>query len=161
MKTALKILLVTGMLTNSVVAHAQTTITVTGQVVQRSCTVPTNATVDLGTLYTSDLINNNSYSNWKTFDLTLQNCQNMTTVTATYNGTAEQTDYYKNNGDASNVMIELMDANSNNQVKPGSQERATVTNGNATFNLKARAVSQGNAGAGSINTQITVTYTYA
>lgn len=161
MKTMFKILLVAGMITSSVVVHAQTSITVTGQVVQRSCTVPTNATVDLGTLYTSDLINNNSVSNWKTFDLTLQNCQGMTTVTATYNGSAEQTDYYKNFGGASNVMIELMDANSNNQVKPGSQEQATVTNGNATFNLKARAVSQGNAGAGSINTQITVTYTYA
>lgn len=37
----------------------------------------------------------------------------------------------------------------------------TVSNGQATFNLKVRAVSKGNAGAGSINSQITVTYTYA
>lgn len=161
MKTVLKTLLVTGMLTGSVVVQAQTTITVSGQVVQRSCTVPTNATIDLGTLYTSDLINNMSYSSWKTFDLTLQNCQNMTTVTATYNGIAEQTDYFKNNGNASNIMIELEDVNSNNRVKPGWIEQTTVTNGQATFSLRTRAVSNGSAGAGSINTQITVTYTYA
>lgn len=61
-----------------------------------------------------------------------------------------------------NIMVELQEqGNGNTPLKVGSTKVVTVSNGQATFNLKVRAVSKGNAGAGSINSQITVTYTYA
>ena len=162
------IILATGLI-NCIAFSAQavdTTITVTGRELPRTCTIGNggnpNATVVLDNAYTSDLIAANSTSQWKNFSLTLTNCQNVNNVTATFGGTAENTNYYRNTGDATNIMVELQEqGNGNTPLKVGSTKVVTVSNGQATFNLKVRAVSKGNAGAGSINSQITVTYTYA
>lgn len=89
------IILATGLI-NCIAFSAQavdTTITVTGRVLPRTCTIGNggnpNATVVLDNAYTSDLIAANSTSQWKNFSLTLTNCQNVNNVTATFGGTAE------------------------------------------------------------------------
>lgn len=163
MNITLKGMLAAGILSGASFAYAvDSTITVTGTVLQRTCTIDKkDVTVDLGNLYTSDLVNVNSTSSWKNFQLKLTNCQNMSTVTAMFSGTSDSNDYYKNNGDASNVMVEIQEVNGNTALKSGSKISANVSNNNATLDLRARAVSKGNTGAGSINSQITVTYTYA
>lgn len=164
------IILATGLI-NCIAFSAQavdSTITVTGNVLQRSCTIGgaggPNQTVSLGDLYTSDLITNGSTSAWKIFKIEMTNCQNMSTVRATFSGSADNTDYYANAGTASNIMIELQDQSGQNiRYKPGSVKTVNVDTNTrrASFDLKVRAVSKGNAGAGSISSQITVTYTYA
>lgn len=45
----------------------------------------------------------------------------MSTVRATFSGSADNTDYYANAGTASNIMIELQDQSGQNiRYKPGS-----------------------------------------
>lgn len=163
MNNMIKPMLASVMLVFSTFSHAiDSTITVTGSVLQRTCTINSkDVTVPLGVLYTSDLKLQNNASQWVNFDLSLTNCQNMTNVTATFSGTPDSTDYYANAGDASNIMIELQEQNGNTSLKSGAAITQSVNNNNATFNLRARAVSKGNTGAGTINSQITVTYTYA
>ena len=158
------IILATGLI-NCIAFSAQavdTTITVTGNVLQRTCNVPGNVDVSLGNLYVSDFPNAGSGSPWVNFDLSLTGCQNMNTVRATFSGTADGQTYYANTGNAGGIKIEIQDRDgSNASYHNGMFKTLNVQNNNATFNLKARAVSKGNAGAGSINSQITVTYTYA
>lgn len=97
------IILVTGLI-NCIAFSAQavdSTITVTGNVLQRTCVTP-DITVDLGTLYTSDLSSPGRASSLKDAQITLSACQNMTRVQATFSGTPDVDDnaYYKNTGTA-------------------------------------------------------------
>ncbi|EFH8353514.1 S-fimbrial adhesin minor subunit SfaS, partial [Escherichia coli] len=139
-----------------------TTITVTGNVLQRTCNVPGNVDVSLGNLYVSDFPNAGSGSPWVNFDLSLTGCQNMNTVRATFSGTADGQTYYANTGNAGGIKIEIQDRDgSNASYHNGMFKTLNVQNNNATFNLKARAVSKGQVTPGNISSVITVTYTYA
>ncbi|MCZ0137237.1 S-fimbrial adhesin minor subunit SfaS [Escherichia coli] len=158
------IILATGLI-NCIAFSAQavdTTITVTGNVLQRTCNVPGNVDVSLGNLYVSDFPNAGSGSPWVNFDLSLTGCQNMNTVRATFSGTADGQTYYANTGNAGGIMIEIQDRDgSNASYHNGMFKTLNVQNNNATFNLKARAVSKGQVTPGNISSVITVTYTYA
>lgn len=158
------IILATGLI-NCIVFSTQavdTTITVTGNVLQRTCNVPGNVDVSLGNLYVSDFPNAGSGSPWVNFDLSLTGCQNMNTVRATFSGTADGQTYYANTGNAGGIKIEIQDRDgSNASYHNGMFKTLNVQNNNATFNLKARAVSKGQVTPGNISSVITVTYTYA
>ncbi len=158
------IILATGLM-NCIAFSAQavdTTITVTGNVLQRTCNVPGNVDVSLGNLYVSDFPNAGSGSPWVNFDLSLTGCQNMNTVRATFSGTADGQTYYANTGNAGGIKIEIQDRDgSNASYHNGMFKTLNVQNNNATFNLKARAVSKGQVTPGNISSVITVTYTYA
>ncbi|MEF5582096.1 S-fimbrial adhesin minor subunit SfaS [Escherichia coli] len=158
------IILATGLI-NCIVFSAQavdTTITVTGNVLQRTCNVPGNVDVSLGNLYVSDFPNAGSGSPWVNFDLSLTGCQNMNTVRATFSGTADGQTYYANTGNAGGIKIEIQDRDgSNASYHNGMFKTLNVQNNNATFNLKARAVSKDQVTPGNISSVITVTYTYA
>ena len=77
---------------------ADVTITVNGKVVAKPCTIATpKATVDLGDLYTFNMLSPGSASGWHDVTLDLSNCPVGTSrVTATFSGTADSTGYYKN-----------------------------------------------------------------
>ncbi|WP_411371566.1 S-fimbrial adhesin minor subunit SfaS [Escherichia coli] len=158
------IILATGLI-NCIAFSAQavdTTITVTGNVLQRTCNVPGNVDVSLGNLYVSDFPNAGSGSPWVNFDLSLTGCQNMNTVRATFSGTADGQTYYANTGNAGGIKIEIQDRDgSNASYHNGMFKTLNVQNNNATFNLKARAVSKGQVTPGNISSVITVTYTYS
>ncbi|ELN3611026.1 S-fimbrial adhesin minor subunit SfaS [Escherichia coli] len=158
------IILATGLI-NCIAFSAQavdTKITVTGNVLQRTCNVPGNVDVSLGNLYVSDFPNAGSGSPWVNFDLSLTGCQNMNTVRATFSGTADGQTYYANTGNAGGIKIEIQDRDgSNASYHNGMFKTLNVQNNNATFNLKARAVSKGQVTPGNISSVITVTYTYA
>ncbi|WP_000767891.1 S-fimbrial adhesin minor subunit SfaS [Escherichia coli] len=158
------IILATGLI-NCIAFSAQavdTTITVTGNVLQRTCNVPGNVDVPLGNLYVSDFPNAGSGSPWVNFDFALTGCQNMNTVRATFSGTADGQGYYANTGNAGGIKIEIQDRDgSNASYDNGAFKTINVQNNSATFNLKARAVSKGQVTPGNISSVITVTYTYA
>ena len=109
---------------------ADVTITVNGKVVAKPCTVSTaNATVDLGDLYTFSLVSAGSASAWHSVALDLSNCPVGTSrVIATFSGTADSTGYYKNQGTAGNIQLELQDDSgttlNNGAAKVGSGGRS-------------------------------------
>ncbi|MDP0526835.1 fimbrial protein [Escherichia coli] len=158
------IILATGLI-NCIAFSAQavdTTITVTGNVLQRTCTIPKDINVPLGNLYTTDFPATGSTSQWKTFSLSLTNCQNTGRVQASFAGTQDGSGYFANNGSAGNIKIEIGDADvSSVTYGPNTIKTVSVQNNNATFNLKARAVSKGQVTPGDISSVITVTYTYS
>lgn len=68
----------------------------------------------------------------------------MNTVRATFSGTADGQTYYANTGNAGGIKIEIQDRDgSNASYHNGMFKTLNVQNNNATFNLKARAVSKG------------------
>lgn len=144
---------------------ADVTITVNGKVVAKPCTVSTrNADVDLGDLYTFNLLSAGSTSAWHDVALDLSNCPVGTSrVTASFSGTADATGYYQNQGTARNIQLELQDA-AGNTLNTGTKTTVTVDEASqsARFPLQVRALSvNGGATQGTIQAVINVTYTYA
>ncbi len=104
------IILATGLI-NCIAFSAQavdTTITVTGNVLQRTCTTPKDINVPLGNLYTTDFPATGSTSQWKTFSLSLTNCQNTGRVQASFAGTQDGSGYFANNGSAGNIAYSAL-----------------------------------------------------
>ncbi|EPK7285570.1 fimbrial protein [Citrobacter farmeri] len=158
-------LLATTLAVPSMLQAADVTITVNGKVVAKPCTVSTtNATVELGDLYTFSLISAGSTSAWHTVALDLSNCPVGTSrVTASFSGTADSTGYYKNQGSAGNIQLELQD-DSGNRLNTGATKSVQVDEATQTtrFPLQVRAISvNGGATQGTIQAVINVTYTYA
>ncbi|EPL6454699.1 MULTISPECIES: fimbrial protein [Providencia] len=143
---------------------ADVTITVNGSVVAKPCTVATtSANVDLGDLYTFNLITPGSSSIWHPVSLELVNCPvGTSTVTATFSGIADTTGYYKNQGTAGNIQLQLQDTAGNN-LNNGAQKKLQVNDSSLSirFPLQVRALSvKGQATQGNIQAVIDVTYTY-
>lgn len=90
---------------------ADVTITVNGRVVAKPCTIQTKeANVNLGDLYTRNLQQPGSASGWHNITLSLTDCPIETSaVTAIVTGSTDNTGYYKNEGTAENIQIELRD----------------------------------------------------
>ncbi|QIB11554.1 type 1 fimbrial protein [Escherichia coli] len=163
------IILATGLI-NCIAFSAQavdSTITITGNVRERTCTVP-SISVNLGDMYTSDFSGSNTASAWHDAVLTLTNCQYVSRVQATFNGTPDATNanYFKNtagNSPATGLAIQLEDKDSPGTVyKSGAQKTVTASNGSASFNMRVRAIKTGSAvTSGTIQSVITVTYTYS
>ena len=150
---------------SAVVQAADVTITVNGKVVAKPCTVSTTtATVELGDLYTFSLVNAGASSAWHSVALELSNCPVGTSrVTASFSGTADSTGYYKNQGTAGNIQLELQD-DSGNRLNTGATKSVVVDDASqsARFPLQVRALSvNGGATQGTIQAVINVTYTYA
>ncbi|TXE51213.1 type 1 fimbrial protein [Serratia ureilytica] len=143
---------------------ADVTITINGRVVAKPCTVSTpSAAVDLGDLFTFNYAQAGAGSPWHPVTLNLTNCPIGTSrVTATFTGTTDSTGYYKNQGGATNLQLELQDTSGNN-LNNGKTKIVQVNDSNqsATLPLQVRALSvNGNAKQGSIQAVINVTYTY-
>ncbi|EOU67866.1 fimbrial-like adhesin protein [Escherichia coli KTE14] len=123
---------------------ADVTITVNGRVVAKPCTIQTKeANVNLGDLYTRNLQQPGSASGW-------------------HNITLSNTGYYKNEGTAENIQIELRD-DQDAALKNGDSKTVIVDEitRNAQFPLKARAITvNGNASQGTIEALINVIYTW-
>lgn len=87
-------------LASATIQAADVTITVNGKVVAKPCTVSTtNATVDLGDLYSFSLMSAGAASARHDVALELTNCPVGTSrVTASFSGAADSTGYYKNRG---------------------------------------------------------------
>lgn len=144
---------------------ADVTITVNGKVVAKPCTVSTtNATVDLGDLYTFSLVSAGAASAWHSVALDLSNCPVGTSrVVATFSGTADGTGYYKNQGTAGNIQLELQDSGGTT-LNNGANKSVQVDDAtqSAHFPLQVRALTvNGGATQGTIQAVINVTYTYA
>ena len=80
-------------LASATIQAADVTITVNGKVVAKPCTVSTtNATVDLGDLYSFSLMSAGAASAWHDVALELTNCPVGTSrVTASFSGAADST----------------------------------------------------------------------
>lgn len=159
--------LLAGALASSVTTlkAADITLTVNGKVVARPCTVSvTNASVDLGDLYTYHLVSAGSFSPWHSTALELSNCPVGTSrVVATFSGTADSTGYYKNHGTAGNIQLELQD-DSGTTLNNGAQKSVQVdaSSQSARFPLQVRALSvNGGVTPGTLDVVISITYTYA
>ncbi|HIG8795885.1 fimbrial protein [Raoultella terrigena] len=144
---------------------ADVTITVNGKVVAKPCTVSTtNATVELGDLYTFSLASAGAASAWHSVALDLSNCPIGTSrVVATFSGTADGTGYYKNQGTAGNIQLELQDSGGTT-LNNGATQSVQVDDAtqSARFPLQVRALTvNGGATQGTIQAVINVTYTYA
>lgn len=144
---------------------ADITITVNGKVVAKPCTVSTtNATVELGDLYTFSLVSAGAASAWHSVSLDLSNCPIGTSrVTASFSGTADATGYYKNQGTAGNIQLELQD-DGGTTLNNGATKAVQVDDStqSARFPLQVRALTvNGGATQGTIQAVISVTYTYA
>lgn len=139
-------------------------ITVNGRVVAKPCTVVTkNANVELDKIYTNTLKAPNSTSGWHSVDLQLTDCPvGTSSVTATFNGKTDSTGYYRNEGTAGSIQVEVQDE-SGNILNTGKSKTAQVDDTAKTVNfpLKIRAISvAGGATQGTIETMINVTYTW-
>ncbi len=147
--------LLAGLLTASAsLRAADVTLTVNGKVVARPCTVSTvNATVELGDLYTFSLLGAGSASAWHSVALDLSNCPVGTSrVKATFSGTADSTGYYKNQGTAGNIQLELQNEDGTT-LNNGSSQSVQVDEASqsARFPLQVRALSvNGGATQGTI-----------
>ena len=86
-------------------------ITVNGRVVAKPCTYSNRSTnVNLGDLYTRNLQQPGSASGWHNITLSLTDCPVETSaVTAIVTGSTDDPGYYKNEGTAENIQIELRD----------------------------------------------------
>ncbi|MEH0068814.1 fimbria/pilus outer membrane usher protein [Escherichia coli] len=143
---------------------ADVTITVNGRVVAKPCTIQTKeANVNLGDLYTRNLQQPGSASGWHNITLSLTDCPVETSVvTAIVTGSTDNTGYYKNEGTAENIQIELRD-DQDATLKNGDSKTVIVDEitRNAQFPLKARAITvNGNASQGTIEALINMIYTW-
>ncbi|MGK3686227.1 fimbrial protein, partial [Escherichia coli] len=96
--------------------------------------------------------------------LELTNCPVGTSrVTASFSGAADSTGYYKNQGTAQNIQLELQD-DSGNTLNSGATKTVQVDDSSqsAHFPLQVRALTvNGGATQGTIQAVIRITYTYS
>ena len=143
-------------LASATIQAADVTITVNGKVIAKPCTVSTtNATVDLGDLYSFSLMSAGAASAWHDVALELTNCPVGTS--------RDSTGYYKNQGTAQNIQLELQD-DSGNTLNTGATKTVQVDDSSqsAHFPLQVRALTvNGGATQGTIQAVISITYTYS
>lgn len=151
-------------LASATIQAADVTITVNGKVVAKPCTVSTtNATVDLGDLYSFSLMSAGAASAWHDVALELTNCPVGTSrVTASFSGQPTVPDIIKP-GTAQNIQLELQD-DSGNTLNTGATKTVQVDDSSqsAHFPLQVRALTvNGGATQGTIQAVISITYTYS
>lgn len=150
---------------STTVEEIDITVTVNGRVVVGSCT-PTFVSpteIYLGNHYTYNMVTNGT--GWQLITLGLGNCPIGTTyITATFSG-LEATDpaYYKNEGTAENVIIELKEQVSGKNLNNGASIKTHIDNVKryGVFILEVRALTkETSVTEGDIKSTITVTYSY-
>ena len=140
-------------LASATIQAADVTITVNGKVVAKPCTGSTTNAMSAG-----------AASAWHDVALELTNCPVGTSrVTASFSGAADSTGYYKNQGTAQNIQLELQD-DSGNTLNTGATKTVQVDDSSqsAHFPLQVRALTvNGGATQGTIQAVISITYTYS
>ncbi|WP_369309575.1 fimbrial protein [Providencia rettgeri] len=171
MKKILPVILSINLLAIPFLSFAATNITVnfTGNIRAATCNISggNNIDIDLKQLPADTFNNPQTGSDWKSFDINLNNCSSFVNqIKLTFTGAAEAGDttssLYKNLGTAKNVAVQLQ---SNNGATPLGNSKALQVplNGqsNIAIPLRTRAFSTvGNVVPGSISANITATITY-
>ena len=139
------------------------TITVTGRVIARPCTISTkNVDVSLGDIRTETLARRGSVTPWQALTLNLTDCPDGTNqVSATFTGTSDVTGYYfRNAGTSYNVALQLATDKSVNILNGGKLVfKVSENDQSVTIPLQVRAIStSGTATQGTIQAVINVTY---
>lgn len=149
---------------HSIAADVQ--ITVNGRVLTQPCSVSTDSvskTVDLHNLQSSELLSPGSFTEWNDVTLSLNNCPaQYTRVTAIFSGEIDDFGYYKNMGTAKNIGIEIQGDGNEPLLNGGKKiEQINISSRDVIFRVKVRGISMnGGVTAGSINSLITVTYSW-
>lgn len=165
---AVLIALCGGLFSGACAANA-TNIDIQGTVVASSCEVNgsiNSMTVNLGdNIQANDLAASGSATDWNTFKLALTSCPASTSsFSVSFSGTPDtDANYYKNTGTATNLKLELTDTNGNTAYKNGAAlQNVAIPSSTHTYelNMRARAVSSGNAMPGTIVGQVQANFTY-
>ena len=148
-------------------AHAaDSTINITGTVVASPCTIEAVKNVDLGDIDATKLAATGTSSDYVSFSVNLTDCPATTTsATATYSGTASNTDYYANSGTAKNVEVEVASSYSSLPMGNGATQGVNIdaAKHSASFNLKACVRNDGKGSAvtpGTVSSAIQVAVAY-
>lgn len=155
---------------SSPASAADGTINITGTVQSASCTVAAGSSsiaVALPPVSASALSAANSVAGLKAFQIALTGCTAGVPATAYFEAgpNIDPSGRLKNNGAATNVQVQLLNAGStaiNLAGASGAQSGTTITlvNGNNTLNYFAQYYSLGGATAGSVTTSVTYTMQY-
>lgn len=143
-------------------------INVTGNIVASPCQIDaSNMTqnINLGDdLQASDLNSPGSTTTWKNFYIHVTNCPAGTTsVVATFHGAPDdqQPEYYKNNGTAKNIVVQLDTQGGGYVLKDGFTLQRDIKNGSADYDIAARGYSKdGGVTPGTLSASITVDIVY-
>jgi len=157
----MRILTVLLLLNVEVIAN-DVVVTVSGRVVPLPCTVDTTQlNLDLGQIYVSMLAQPGSAGAWVNSIIRLSNCPAVTTgITASFTG-QQGTSYYKNNGTARSVEIQLQSTAGADLSNGKSLQLPITAQGTSELPIRVRAYSVGGkATDGTIQGTINVTYTY-
>jgi|EndMetStandDraft_3_1072993.scaffolds.fasta_scaffold02516_7 minor fimbrial subunit len=148
-------------------AHAaDSTINITGTVVASPCTIEAVKNVDLGDIDATKLAATGTSSDYVSFSVNLTNCPATTTsATATFSGTASNTDYYANSGTAKNVEVELVTSYSSANMGNGKSMNVTIDSAThaSSYNLKTHVKNDGKGSAvtpGSVSSAIQMAIAY-
>jgi type 1 fimbria pilin len=151
-------------------ASPGSSVTITANVVASPCTIAAvsqNLAIPLGDIQASVLAAANSFSAWSPdYTISLTNCPSTTTkVDASFTGTADPADTngYKNaaSGGSADVATELAKSDGSLLKNGTSFGDATVSNGVASFIVKARLFSKaGSVTPGAVSSAVTVNFTY-
>lgn len=170
MKKILFTILSINLLVMSSYSFAETNITVnfTGNIKAATCNISggNNIEIDLKRLPIDIFNGAQTGSDWKNFDIKLNNCSSfINQIKLTFSGTADTADttsLYKNLGTAQNIAVQLQSGDGATQL--GNLKTLQVPlNGQSdvAIPLRTRAFSMaGNVVAGSISANITATVTY-
>lgn len=155
------------------------TINFTGKVVNQTCNVSVNggtatALVTLPSIHADQLISAGDVAGQTTFNMDITGCASATpggnTVKAFFEGgaTVDAAGRLKNTAStnpATNVLLELVDGNSNTAIKVGDNSQITdnyipITNGSASLLYGVRYYSTGVTGAGDVSSNVTYSLIY-
>jgi minor fimbrial subunit len=145
---------------------ADSTINITGTVVASPCTIEAVKNVDLGDIDATKLATTGTSSAYVSFSVNLTDCPATTTsATATFSGTASNTDYYANSGTAKNVEVELVTSYSSANMGNGKSMNVSIDSAThaSSFNLKTHVKNDGKGSAvtpGSVSTAIQMAVAY-
>lgn len=140
-------------------------ITIQGTVVPGACNVsPSDLVFTFEDLYTGNIAEAGSSSQWKDFTVLLTDCPVSTQkVMMKISGTpADDVTYFANDKDALNVVLQLTDSTHLINYSNGSVVQTDVDGSHsAAFPLSARIYTpQGNGGAGDFESVIMLDFTY-
>jgi len=150
-------------------SSADTSVTLSGNVVASPCTVDTdtaNKLVEFDPLPRTDLQTAGTGGAWQNFSLLVKNCPAGTRqVTVKYLGTNDIQDAtaWKNTGTATNVALRMTNADHSVVYSNGSAQQISVntSTSSAEFPLSAKIFTpQGNAGAGTFAATINLEFTW-
>mgnify|MGYP000850501896 CR=1 FL=1 len=147
-------------------ADADTNLAVNATVTASPCALVATPEVDLGAYTSSNLTTAGSTTTWVPFKVDLEKCPSTsTTVTLTLGGTTDPvyTQYYKNTGTSTNVVIDVLNDPDGKALNPGTSTKINIDakTHTASFPMKAQMVSpQGGATSGTVTGQMELTFFY-